>query len=65
MRVRVLPRHYMPPRSRLCRRSGIGGWTGLSHRRAARAPPPAQPLTGRTHLTAGREGASLAARLVG
>eukprot|EP00964_Phaeocystis_antarctica_P028510 scaffold16079_cov38-Phaeocystis_antarctica.AAC.2 len=65
MRIRVLPRYCMPPRSRLCRRSAIGGWPGLSHRRAARAPPPAQPPTGRTHLTAGRVGASLAARPFG
>eukprot|EP00964_Phaeocystis_antarctica_P116355 scaffold80294_cov59-Phaeocystis_antarctica.AAC.5 len=64
MRRRVLPRHCMPPRSRVCRRSGIDGCSGLSHRKAARAPPPAQPLTGRTHLTVGREGASLAVRPV-
>eukprot|EP00964_Phaeocystis_antarctica_P006523 scaffold3532_cov52-Phaeocystis_antarctica.AAC.1 len=33
----------MPPRGpRLRRRSDIGGWSGLSHRIAARAPPPAQ-----------------------
>eukprot|EP00964_Phaeocystis_antarctica_P112679 scaffold76815_cov57-Phaeocystis_antarctica.AAC.1 len=30
----------MPPRLR--RRSDIGGWSGLPHRKAARAPPPAQ-----------------------
>ena len=64
MRIRVL-RHCMPPRSRLCQRSGIDGWSGLSHRRAARAPPPAQPSTGRTRWTAGRVGASLAARPFG